>query len=88
MEITGTIIEVGLDTTVDLSIATIQTEVAVFQIAVSKFMAQALAHKLYQKVSLILQDPILVSDGKATATFINTRTVTNFDEPTTAAMAG
>ena len=73
MEFTGTINGVGLNSFIDASTVVLRLENGVdVEIVVSKFMAQALAHKLYQTVTLITQDPILKGEGKATATFINT----------------
>lgn len=73
MEFTGTINEVGLNTFIDASTVVLRLENGTdIEIVVSKFMAKTLAHKLYQKVTLIVQDPILKGEGKATATFINT----------------
>ena len=72
MEFTGTINEVGLNTFIDASTVVLRLDNGVdIEIIVSKFMAKALAHKLYQKVTLTVQDPILKGEGKATATFIN-----------------
>lgn len=73
MEFTGTLNEVGLNSFIDASTVVLRLENGSdVEIVVSKFMAQALAHKLYQTVTLITQDPILKGEGKATATFINT----------------
>ena len=73
MEFTGTINEVGLNTFIDASTVVLRLENGTdIEIIVSKFMAKTLAHKLYQKATLIVQDPILKGEGKATATFINT----------------
>jgi len=73
MEFTGTINEVGLNTFIDASTVVLRLENGTdIEIIVSKFMAQSLAHKLYQRVTLTMQDPILKGEGKATATFINT----------------
>lgn len=73
MEFTGTINEVGLNTFIDASTVVLRLENGIdVEIVVSKFMAQSLAHKLYQTVTLTMQDPILKGEGKATATFINT----------------
>ena len=73
MEYTGTINDVGLNTFIDASTVVLRLENGTdIEIVVSKFMAKTLAHKLYQKVTLIVQDPILKGEGKATATFINT----------------
>jgi len=73
MEFTGTINEVGLNPLIDASTVVLRLENGTdIEIIVSKFMAKALAHKLYQKVTLTTQDPILGGEGKATATFINT----------------
>ncbi len=73
MEFTGTINEVGLNTFIDASTVVLRLENGTdIEIVVSKFMAKTLAHKLYQKVTLTTQDPILKGEGKATATFINT----------------
>ena len=72
MEFTGTINEVGLNTFIDASTVVLRLENGTdIEIVVSKFLAQSLAHKLYQKVTLTTQDPILGDGGKATATFIN-----------------
>ncbi len=72
MEFTGTINEVGLNTFIDASTVVLRLENGTdIEIVVSKFMAKTLAHKLYQKATLIVQDPILKGEGKATATFIN-----------------
>ena len=72
MEFTGTINEVGLNPFIDASTVVLRLENGTdIEIIVSRFMASALAHKLYQKVTLTTQDPILGDDGKATATFIN-----------------
>lgn len=73
MEFTGILNDVGLNSFIDASTVVLRLENGVdVEIVVSKFMAQALAHKLYQTVTLITQDPILKGEGKATATFINT----------------
>ena len=73
MEFTGTLNEVGLNPLIDASTVVLRLDNGVdIEIVVSKFMAQSLAHKLYQKVTLIVQDPILKGEGKTTATFINT----------------
>ena len=73
MEFTGTINEVGLNTFIDASTVVLRLENGTdIEIIVSKFMAQSLAHKLYQRVTLTMQDPILKGEGKTTATFINT----------------
>ncbi len=72
MEFTGTINEVGLNPFIDASTVVLRLENGTdIEIVVSKFMAKTLAHKLYQKVTLTTQDPILGDGGKATATFIN-----------------
>mgnify|MGYP003450881365 CR=1 FL=1 len=72
MEFTGTINEVGLNTFIDASTVVLRLDNGVdIEIIVSKFMAKALAHKLYHKVTLTTQDPVLKGEGKATATFIN-----------------
>lgn len=73
MEFTGTINDVGLNTFIDASTVVLRLENGTdIEIVVSKFMAKTLGHKLYQKVTLTMQDPILKGEGKATATFINT----------------
>jgi len=73
MEFTGTINGVGLNPFIDTSTVVLRLENGTdIEIVVSKFMAKTLAHKLYQKVTLTTQDPILGDGGKATATFINT----------------
>jgi len=73
MEFTGTINDVGLNTFIDASTVVLRLENGTdIEIVVSKFMAKTLGHKLYQKVTLTTQDPILGDGGKATATFINT----------------
>ncbi len=73
MEFTGTINGVGLNTFIDAPTVVLRLENGTdIEIVVSKFMAQSLAHKLYQRATLIMQDPILKGEGKATATFINT----------------
>ena len=73
MEFTGTLNEVGLNPLIDASTVVLRLDNGVdIEIIVSKFMAKALAHKLYQKVTLTTQDPVLKDEGKATATFINT----------------
>ncbi len=73
MEFTGTINGVGLNPFIDASTVVLRLENDTdIEIVVSKFMAKTLAHKLYQKVTLTTQDPILGDGGKATATFINT----------------
>ena len=73
MEFTGTINGVGLNPFIDTSTVVLSLENGTdIEIVVSKFMAKTLAHKLYQKVTLTTQDPILGDGGKATATFINT----------------
>ena len=73
MEFTGTINGVGLNPFIDTSTVVLRLENGTdIEIIVSKFMAQSLAHKLYQRVTLTMQDPILKGEGKATATFINT----------------
>lgn len=73
MEFTGTINGVGLNPFIDTSTVVLRLENGTdIEIVVSKFMAKTLAHKLYQKVTLTMQDPILKGEGKATATFINT----------------
>ena len=72
MEFTGTINGVGLNPFIDTSTVVLRLENGTdIEIIVSKFMAKTLAHKLYQKVTLTTQDPILGDGGKATATFIN-----------------
>ncbi len=72
MEFTGTINEVGLNPFIDASTVVLRLENGTdIEIIVSRFMAKTLAHKLYQKVTLTTQDPILGDVGKATATFIN-----------------
>jgi hypothetical protein len=72
MEFTGTINQAGLNTFIDASTVVLRLENGTdIEIIVSKFMAKTLAHKLYQKVTLTTQDPILGDGGKATATFIN-----------------
>ena len=73
MEFTGTINGVGLNPFIDTSTVVLRLENGTdIEMIVSKFMAKTLAHKLYQKVTLTTQDPILGDGGKATATFINT----------------
>jgi len=73
LEFTGTLNEVGLNPLIDASTVVLRLDNGVdIEIIVSKFMAKALAHKLYQKVTLTTQDPVLKDEGKATATFINT----------------
>ena len=73
MEFTGTINEVGLNTFIDASTVVLRLENGTdIEIVVSKFLAQPLAPKLYQRVTLTMQDPFLKGEGKATATFINT----------------
>ena len=72
MEFTGTINDVGLNPFINASTIVLRLENGTdIEIIVSKFMAKALAHKLYQKITLTTQDPILGDGGKATATFIN-----------------
>ncbi len=71
MEFTGTLNDVGINPFIDASTVVLRLENGIdVEIVVSKFMAQALAHKLYQTVTLIMQDPILKGESKAT--FINT----------------